>query len=204
MTEEKFREKLDSYSEYIVIPKGKIDKSNNKVQEFIQFYYVVTGEKVGDGTCKDCILEAFFKLRTLSNNQLKNLLMQKTYKLKPSNSGGVRLVELNGTHYTNANISDDVAFELVKKNRSNAANFENPEILLSDYDNQFKEEVKKVVVEKEKVEKNPNEEKLVTENAAVVPKDLTVSVTEKSKPKEVEPQVVEKEKAKRGPKPKNK
>jgi len=129
MTEKEFKEYLNSIHKFINVAKGAINKESKEVQDFINFYSKLTGKKVGEGSCKDCILDAYFELSTKTPNQLKILLMEKTYKLKKN-----KVVGFGGSHYTNDNITDEKAFEMIASNRSNAGHFENGEQLLKDFD----------------------------------------------------------------------
>ena len=133
MTEQEFKDYLKSIHSFINVAKGAINKESKEVQDFISFYTKLTGKKVGEGSCKDCILDAYFELSTKTPNQLKILLMEKSYSLKKN-----KVVGFGGSHYTKDNMTDAVAFEMVRSNRSNAAHFENPEQLLKDYDGQIK------------------------------------------------------------------
>ena len=133
MTEQEFKDYLKSIHSFINVAKGAINKESKEVQDFISFYTKLTGKKVGEGSCKDCILDAYFELSTKTPNQLKILLMEKTYTLKKN-----KVVGFGGSHYTNDNITDEVAFKMISQSRSNAGHFENGEQLLKDFDGQIK------------------------------------------------------------------
>lgn len=186
MTEKEFNDYINKVMPFINVPKGHIDKANESVISFINFYQKLTGKKVGEGSCKDCILDALFELKTLTPNQLKNLLMEKNYILKKT-----KVVGFKGSHYTNANITDAVAFDMVTFSRSNAANFENGEQLLKDYDAKvtkpviiFEQSFDEIKREAGKIVDEWKEKKQVTvpaEVATPVKEKKTVSVTEKKK-----------------------
>lgn len=174
MSEKEFNDFINKVIPFINVPKGQIDKTNENVIEFVSFYKKLTGKIIGEGSCKDCILDALFELKTLTPNQLKNLLMEKTYKLKPSNNGGQRLVGFGGDHYNNGNITDEIAFKMVEAKRSNAANFENQEQLLADYDKSVSVPVNPVVVKEKKEATKATDP---AEGASDI--KVTVKVTEK-------------------------
>lgn len=129
MTEKEFKSYLEEIKPHIVISGGYADKSKQEVKDFIKFYKKLTGKIIGEGTCKDCILDAYFHLSLLTQKQIEIMLSQRKYKLKQT-----KVVFFKGSHYTQANVTDAIAFEMVAFNRSNAANFENPDQLLQDYD----------------------------------------------------------------------
>lgn len=103
--------------------------------------------------------------------------MEKKYKLKPGAKGGPRLVGFGGDHYSNVNINDAIAFEMIRSNRSNAGAFENPEQLLQDYDLSISKPVSLPDVKK------PVEEKKEVTAPVKDADNLTVSVTEKTEDK---------------------
>ncbi len=173
MTEQEFKDYLKSIHSFINVAKGAINKESKEVQDFISFYTKLTGKKVGEGSCKDCILDAYFELSTKTPNQLKILLMEKSYSLKKN-----KVVGFGGSHYTKDNMTDAVAFEMVRSNRSNAAHFENPEQLLKDYDAATVKAVTDSFKGIENANKIPLEhmpaEKSATDPVEVVPENLTV------------------------------
>jgi hypothetical protein len=57
------------------------------------------------------------------------MTMERKYKLKPN-----ALVYFNHAHYTVANITDDVAVEMVKANSGHSRSFVNGEALLAELD----------------------------------------------------------------------
>lgn len=171
---------LDKASPFIVVPRGKIDKSNPVVIEFIAFYEKVTGKKTGQGTCRDCILDAFFELKRMSETQLNILTMDRKFLLKKG-----KLVFWNNNHYTNANMTDAIAFAMIDSNRRNAAPFENPDALLAAYDASKGEAVKVQTTTKQEggktvsiTTKEPEKKEAPKEE----PKKETPKVIEKGKP----------------------
>lgn len=172
MTEQEFKDYLKSIHGFINVAKGEINKESKEVQDFISFYTKLTGKKIGEGSCKDCILDAYFELSTKTPNQLKILLMEKSYSLKKN-----KVVGFGGSHYTKDNMTDAVAFEMVRSNRSNAAHFETPEQLLKDYDAASAVTVNSAGLKN--IDKLPSEKQSVTAPAEDAP-NLTVSVTEKN------------------------
>jgi len=122
------KDKLNEYRPFIVVSGKEIDKGNEKVQEFIELYAKLTGKRVGEGTCRNCILDAYMDLAMKTENQLKKLLMPSKYKLKEG-----RVVVFQNTDYTNANITDEVAMKMIAFSSKHAGNFVNGEELLKDY-----------------------------------------------------------------------
>jgi hypothetical protein len=141
MTPTEIKELLNEVSPLIVVPKGHIDKGNATVIRFLAMYKELTGKRVGEGTCHNCILDAFFELKSLNEDQLKIITMERKYKLRPN-----ALVHFNQSHYTNANITDEVSLTMVMANRNQAKSFVNGEELLADLD----AGVKPAKVEKQK------------------------------------------------------
>ena len=129
MTPLELKELLEEVSPLIVVPKGQIDKAHPTVVKFLAVHKKLTGKKVGQGTCQSCILDALFELKGLTETQLKLMTMERKYKLKPN-----ALVYFNHAHYTVANITDDVAIEMVKANSGHSRSFVNGETLLSELD----------------------------------------------------------------------
>lgn len=129
MTPSEIKELLAEVSPLIVVPRGQIDRGNDTVVRFLAMHRALTGKKVGEGTCQNCILDAFFEMKSMNENQLKIMTMERKYKLK-SNA----LVYFNQSHYTNVNITDDVALEMVTANRGTARSFENGDELLAALD----------------------------------------------------------------------
>lgn len=175
MTEKEFKEYLNSIHKFINVAKGAINKESKEVQDFINFYSKLTGKKVGEGSCKDCILDAYFELSTKTPNQLKILLMEKTYKLKKN-----KVVGFGGSHYTNDNITDEVAFKMITQSRSNAGHFENGEQLLNDFDDAHKVyfAAEQTVAHKSNIKE---EKKEAPDTAPVKDATIEVKVTEKKK-----------------------
>lgn len=110
-------------------PSKEIDKSNDVIQQFIKAYKKVTGKTLGAGNCKNCIMDAFFEWKTMSEKQLEFLTMERKYKIKET-----RVVGFNNGHYTKANITDEIALEMVAFNRNHANSFDNGDELLADFD----------------------------------------------------------------------
>jgi hypothetical protein len=129
MTPLELKELLEEVSPLIVVPKGQIDKAHPTVVKFLAVHKKLTGKKVGQGTCQSCILDALFELKGLTETQLKLMTMERKYKLKPN-----ALVYFNHAHYTVANITDDVAIEMVKANLGHSRSFVNGEALLAELD----------------------------------------------------------------------
>jgi hypothetical protein len=129
MTPLELKALLEEVSPLVVVPKGQIDKAHPTVVKFLQVHFQLTGKKVGVGTCHNCILDALFELKGLTETQLKLMTMERKYKLKPN-----ALVYFNHAHYTVANITDDVAIEMVKSNSGHSRSFVNGEALLAELD----------------------------------------------------------------------
>lgn len=129
MTPLELKELLEEVSPLIVVPKGQIDKAHPTVVKFLAVHKKLTGKKVGQGTCQSCILDALFELKGLTETQLKLMTMERKYKLKPN-----ALVYFNHAHYTVANITDNVAIEMVKANSGHSRSFVNGEDLLAELD----------------------------------------------------------------------
>ena len=129
MTPTEIKELLNEVSPLIVVPKGQIDKAHPVVVRFLAMYKELTGKKVGEGTCHNCILDALFELKSLNEQQLILITMERKFKLRPN-----ALVAFNNSHYTNANITDEISLEMVKANRNQARSFVNGEELLSALD----------------------------------------------------------------------
>lgn len=124
---EDLQEILNKAKPVVVVKGGQIDKDAPEVIAMNDAYFKLKGKKVGVGTCRNCIFDAFFELKQITNEQFNIMNQAKTFKLKrfPIYFGP------RHQHYTNANITDDIAIEMVKHNRVNAANFENPEAVLA-------------------------------------------------------------------------
>jgi hypothetical protein len=135
MTPLELKELLEEVSPLIVVPKGQIDKAHPTVVKFLAVHKKLTGKKVGQGTCQSCILDALFELKGLTETQLKLMTMERKYKLKPN-----ALVYFNHAHYTVANITDNVAIEMVKANSGHSRSFVNGEDLLAELDGNVKVE----------------------------------------------------------------
>jgi hypothetical protein len=122
------KDKLAEYRPYIVVSGKEIDKDHEKVKDFIELYHKLTGKRVGEGTCRNCILDAYMDLSMKTENQLKTMIMPSKYKMKEG-----RVVIFNNTDYTNANMTDEVALQMVAFNTKHAANFLNGDELLKAY-----------------------------------------------------------------------
>ncbi len=129
MTPHELQELLTEVGPLIVVPKGQIDREHPTVKRFLDVYRKLKGKRVGDGTCQNCILDAYFELKSLTENQLKFITMERRFKLNEN-----ALVYFKHAHYTTANITDEVALEMVKANRGHARSFENGDALLAELD----------------------------------------------------------------------
>lgn len=173
MEAQELKEKLDSFQPFIVVHGKEIDKSNEKVKEFIELYYQLTGKRVGEGTCRNCIFDAYMELAVKTKDQLKRLVMPSKFKLR---SG--RVVVFNNTDYTNANITDEVVMQMIAFNRKHAGNFENPDEVLAAYAKAHTGKGTETII---KVEKEPKVEAVESEDV-----EPTLSLDElKSKYQEV-------------------
>lgn len=112
---------LERFRPHIVVSKREIDRNSPEVVEFIELYYKLTGKRVGEGKCRNCILDAYMELSLKNEKQLKRLLMPSKFKLKEG-----RVVVFNNTDYTNANMTDDVAMKMIEFSAKHAGNFVNP------------------------------------------------------------------------------
>lgn len=137
--------KLEGYRPFIVVHGKEIDKNNENVKEFIELYYKLTGKRVGEGTCRNCIFDAYMELSIKTKQQLKRLIMPSKFKMKEG-----RVVIFNNTDYTNANMTDEVAMEMLAFNVKHAGNFLNPEDVLEAFSKLGKPKAKKAVKEVEK------------------------------------------------------
>ena len=155
MTAQDITDLLNEAQPFIVIPKGDIDKDNEVVRRFINTYREVTGKTLGEGNCKNCILDAFFEWKHKTEKQLIFMTMERKYKLKET-----RVVGFNNGHYTNANITDVIAFSMVAFNRNHSASFVNGKELLSDYDKSQKVEEPKIEVKSERLTDDVNKPKV--------------------------------------------
>ncbi len=108
-------------------PNVEVDKENEYVKKFIKAYKVLTGKTVGAGKCKNCVLDAYFELKLKTDKQLKFMTMERKYKLKDN-----RVVGFKNSHYTNANITDAIALDMVKANANHSRSFVNGSELLKD------------------------------------------------------------------------
>ena len=122
------RYKLNGFRPFIVVSGKEIDKEHEKVQEFIELYHQLTGKRVGEGTCKNCILDAYMDLSIKTEKQLKQLAMKSKYKLKEG-----RVIVFQNTDYTNANMTDEVAMKMIAFSSKHAGNFVNGGELLEAY-----------------------------------------------------------------------
>jgi hypothetical protein len=120
---------LNEVSPFIVVPKGQIDKGNELVIRFIAVYKELKGKTLGEGSCVNCILDGFFELKALNEQQLIFLTMERTYKMKAT-----RVVWFNHSHYVPSTITDEIALEMVAFNRNHSDSFENGDELLAALD----------------------------------------------------------------------
>lgn len=143
------RSKLEEFRPFIVLSGKEIDKSHEKVQEFIELNYKLTRKRVGEGTCKNCIFDAYMELSIKTDKQLKTLVMPSKFKMKEG-----RVVIFNNTDYTNANMTDEVAMKMVAFNVKHAGNFLNPDEVLQAFAELSKKPAKKAakVVEEDDIE----------------------------------------------------
>lgn len=128
MEVQELKDRLDGFQPFIVVHGKEIDRNNEKVKEFIELYYELTGKRVGEGTCRNCIFDAYMELSIKTKEQLKRLVMPCKFKLLKG-----RVVVFNNTDYTNANITDEVAMKMIAFNSKHAGNFENPHEVLAAY-----------------------------------------------------------------------
>ena len=144
MEVQELKDKLDGFQPFIVVHGKEIDKSNEKVKEFIELYYKLTGKRVGEGTCRNCIFDAYMELSIKTKEQLKRLIMPCKFKMKEG-----RVVIFNNTDYTNANMTDEIAMQMVAFNVKHAGNFLDPEAVLKAFAESRKSKTKKAVKEAE-------------------------------------------------------
>lgn len=137
MTHQEITELLDEVKPLIVVPKGQIDNEHEAVKRFVSVYQKLTGKKVGTGSCKDCILDAFFDLKSKTEEQIKFLTMERKYKIKEG-----RVIWHNHKHYTKSNLTDADALEMVKAKPGHARSFENGDELLADAKKESKPKAK--------------------------------------------------------------
>jgi len=130
MTPQEIIDLLDEVKPFLIVPKGQIDKQNETVRKFIKTYQNITGIELGLGNCQNCLTDAFFNWKTLTENQLIFLTMERKYKVKEE-----RLIGFGGAHYNNGNITDEIALAMVAANRNHSKGFENGEELLADLGN---------------------------------------------------------------------
>lgn len=147
MEVQELKDKLNDYRPFIVVSGKEIDKESEKVQEFIELYYNLTGKRVGEGTCRNCILDAYMELSMKTEKQLKKLVMPSKYKLKEG-----RVVVFQNTDYTNANITDEVAMKMIEFSSKHSGNFVNGKELIKDYHSLSDESEKEVDIEEPKEE----------------------------------------------------
>jgi hypothetical protein len=122
---------LKTATPFILVRGGQIDKDAPEVIAVTDLYFQLFKKKVGIGTCRNCIFDAFFELKQLTNEKFNFMNQVKQFKLKRF---PIYFGPRHG-HYTNVNITDEIAIEMVKFNRVNAANFENPDELLKAAEN---------------------------------------------------------------------
>jgi hypothetical protein len=144
MSVQELKQKLEGYRPSILVSGKEIDKNDENVKDFIELYRQLTGKVVGEGSCRNCIFDAYMELSMKTDKQLKQLVMPSKYKMREG-----RVVVFNNTDYTNANMTDEVALEMVGFNVKHAGNFINGDELLSDYKPKKKVESKKEVSEVE-------------------------------------------------------
>lgn len=145
---------LEGFRPSIVVSGKEIDKSDENVQAFIELYHKLTGKRVGEGSCRNCIFDAYMELSIKTDKQLKQIVMPSKYKMRDG-----RVVIFNNTDYTNANMTDEVALQMVAFNVKHAGNFLNPDELLEDFSSKSKPKAKEKVIEVEKeVESEPKTE----------------------------------------------
>jgi hypothetical protein len=152
MEVKELKERLDGFRPFIFVSGKEIDRSNANVVEFIELYFKLTGKRVGEGTCKNCIFDAYVELSIKNENQLKRLVMPNKFKLRQG-----RVVIFNNTDYTNANITDDVAMKMIAFNSKHAGNFENPTEVLAAYETYRPKTKEKVTVIENKKPIEPKE-----------------------------------------------
>jgi hypothetical protein len=152
MEVKELKERLDGYRPFIFLNGKEIDRTNVNVNEFIELYFKLTGKRVGEGTCKNCIFDAYVELSIKTDNQLKRLVMPSKFKLRKG-----RVVVFGNSDYTNANITDEVAMKMVASNVKNAGNFENPDEVLEAYHSQIAKGSETVVVIENKATVEANE-----------------------------------------------
>lgn len=111
----------------MLVKGGQIDKKHPLILEFIALYKKLTGKTVGQGNCRNCIIDAFFELNQVVKTPNKLEAMTGKHKLK-------RMFDFGHRHYTNANMTDELAVKMVRENRRIAAYFENPDALLAEAD----------------------------------------------------------------------
>lgn len=128
MTPQDIKDVLDEVAPYLK-PSIEVDKTNEVVKRFIKIYKQVTGKTTGAGQCKNCVVDAYFELKMKTDKELEFMTMERKYKLKESS-----VVGFNNSHYTNANITDEVALAMIEQNRNHAKSFVNSEALLADFD----------------------------------------------------------------------
>lgn len=145
MEVQELQAKLEEFRPFIVLSGKEIDKGHEKVKEFIELNYKLTGKRVGEGTCKNCIFDAYMELSIKTDEQLKRLIMPSKFKMKEG-----RVVIFNNTDYTNANMTDEIAMQMVAFNVKHAGNFLNPDEVLKAFAESRKSKPKKAVKEVEK------------------------------------------------------
>jgi len=128
------KDKLGEFRPFIVVSGKEIDKGHEKVQEFIELYHQLTGKRVGQGTCRNCILDAYVEISMKNAKQLKQLTMKSKYELKKG-----RVVVFQNTDYTSANMTDEVALKMIAFSSKHAGNFVNGGELLDAYNEITKE-----------------------------------------------------------------
>lgn len=149
------KEKLDGFRPFIVVGGKEIDKGHPKVKEFIELYFNLTGKRVGEGSCKACVLDAYMELSIKTKEQLNRIVMPCKFKIKKG-----RVVVFQNTDYTNANITEDVVMKMMAFSTKHAGNFENPDEVVAAYQSLKPSKDAEVVI--------------VVENGATISKTETV------------------------------
>ena len=97
-------------------------KDSEAITNLDALLFNVFGERL-DRHCSYCINKAYQKLTNLTIQRFNEMKDQK-YKLKEN-----QVVYFQHAHYTNANITDEIALEMVRANKANADLFETtPEV----------------------------------------------------------------------------
>lgn len=113
---------LKASIEQVLSVKNWSAKRSSEEVKLISSVYRQAFDKKLRVTCGTCIIEAYFELKDLYQNQL--MLNQKTmgqFKLKPN-----KIIQLHGQPdaYTNANMTDEKAIEILRLVPSHIKTFE--------------------------------------------------------------------------------